>query len=228
MHALDLLIADHNRCRGLFARFKDAHANDDADAMSAVFLKIFQDLEVHTTIEEEIFYPMVRDTNDDIARPSTRASRSTTSPRSSRRDQAAARRQRRVDRQGAGAPRERGAPHRRGGVRAVPAAAQPIDKDRWRTMAERFEARKAELGAPTLADKIDLTKDELLELARDQQIPGRSKMSQEELAATVAPARSLGPPARHGGRPPPAGGRCPAPRGPPRGGASARSTCRAR
>ena len=62
-----------------------------------------------------------------------------------------------------------------------------IDKDVWAEMAERFEARKAELGAPTIADKIDLTKDELLELARDQQIPGRSTMSQEELAATVAP-----------------------------------------
>ena len=40
MHALDLLIADHNRCRGMFARFKDANANDDADTMSALFLQI--------------------------------------------------------------------------------------------------------------------------------------------------------------------------------------------
>ena len=62
-----------------------------------------------------------------------------------------------------------------------------IDHDVWQQMAERFEARKAELSAPALADKIDLTKEELLELARDQQIPGRSTMSQEELAATVAP-----------------------------------------
>ncbi len=38
-----------------------------------------------------------------------------------------------------------------------------------------------------LADKIDLTKDELLDLAKQQQIPGRSSMSQEELAATVSP-----------------------------------------
>ena len=63
-----------------------------------------------------------------------------------------------------------------------------IDKDVWEQLAERFEARKAELGAATIADKIDLTKDELLDLARAQQIPGRSTMSQEELAATVAPA----------------------------------------
>ena len=55
-------------------------------------------------------------------------------------------------------------------------------------MADQLEARKAELGAPVLADKIDLTKEELLDLAKGQQIPGRSTMSQEELAATVAPS----------------------------------------
>jgi len=54
-------------------------------------------------------------------------------------------------------------------------------------LADQMEARKAELGAPVLADKIDLTKEALLELARAQSIPGRTSMSQEELAATVAP-----------------------------------------
>ena len=51
-----------------------------------------------------------------------------------------------------------------------------------------MEDRKAQMGAPVLADKIDLTKEVLLDLAREQSIPGRSSMSQEELAATVAPA----------------------------------------
>jgi hemerythrin superfamily protein len=54
-------------------------------------------------------------------------------------------------------------------------------------LALRLEERKAELGAAVLADKIDLTKEQLLELARAQEIPGRSSMSHEELAATVAP-----------------------------------------
>ena len=60
--------------------------------------------------------------------------------------------------------------------------------DELEQMVPRLEARKAELGAPVLADKIDLTKEELLELAREQEIPGRSAMSQEQLAATVGPA----------------------------------------
>jgi hypothetical protein len=55
------------------------------------------------------------------------------------------------------------------------------------SLAERMEARKAELGAPTLADKEGLTKQQLTELAKEQEIPGRSSMSTEELMAAVAP-----------------------------------------
>jgi hemerythrin-like domain-containing protein len=62
-----------------------------------------------------------------------------------------------------------------------------LDADARATLAEQMEARKAELGAPTMADKVDLTKDELSKLASEQEIPGRSSMSAEELAAAVAP-----------------------------------------
>ena len=56
------------------------------------------------------------------------------------------------------------------------------------SLGQSLEAKKAELGAPTLAEKIDLTKAELLDLAKEQEIPGRSKMDHDELAATVAPS----------------------------------------
>ena len=59
--------------------------------------------------------------------------------------------------------------------------------DQREELGQQLEGRKAELGAPTLADKIDLTLEELKSLAQEQEIPGRSTMSQEELAATVAP-----------------------------------------
>ena len=55
------------------------------------------------------------------------------------------------------------------------------------SLGDRMEARKAELGAPTLADKIDLTGEQLTELAKEQEIPGRSKMSTDELRMAVAP-----------------------------------------
>jgi hypothetical protein len=53
--------------------------------------------------------------------------------------------------------------------------------------AERLEARKKELGAPTVADKEHLTVEELRSLAQEQEIPGRSQMDRDELLATVAP-----------------------------------------
>jgi hypothetical protein len=54
-------------------------------------------------------------------------------------------------------------------------------------MGTRLEAMKAQLGAPTAADKEHLTTEELKKLATEQEIPGRSSMSREELVATVDP-----------------------------------------
>ena len=67
MNAIDLLIQDHNEVRALFKRFEDAHEAEDTEEMSTVASSIFEELEVHTTIEEEIFYPAVHDTDGDIS-----------------------------------------------------------------------------------------------------------------------------------------------------------------
>src|SRR4051794_11331263 len=66
MDALMLLNGDHNRVRGLFKRFEDAHERDDERSMTLLGSKIIEDLVVHTTIEEQIFYPAVRDLSDEI------------------------------------------------------------------------------------------------------------------------------------------------------------------
>ncbi|MDX6233941.1 MAG: hypothetical protein QOH68_3023, partial [Nocardioidaceae bacterium] len=66
MDALDLLIGDHNRVRGLFKRFKDAKESDDLETMTMLSTKILTELEVHTTIEEEIFYPELHDATEEI------------------------------------------------------------------------------------------------------------------------------------------------------------------
>jgi len=60
-------------------------------------------------------------------------------------------------------------------------------EDDRNSMGERLDARKRNLGAPGLSATIDLTTEELRQLASQQQIPGRSKMKKEELAATVKP-----------------------------------------
>ena len=98
------------------------------------------------------------------ARPSTRACRSTTSSRSCMAeikqlpdgsDEWVAKMHR--------AHRERRAPRRGGGEGALPAAAQQLAADVSEQLAERLEAARQQLGAPILADKIDLTKEELLD-----------------------------------------------------------------
>ena len=67
MNAIDLLTQDHNEVRALFERFKAAQEQEDTAEMSTVASSIFEELEVHTTIEEEVFYPAVRDASEDLA-----------------------------------------------------------------------------------------------------------------------------------------------------------------
>ena len=66
MDALDLLTADHNRVRGLFGRFKDAEDENKTAEQAELAGKIVEELEIHTTIEEEIFYPAVHDLSSPI------------------------------------------------------------------------------------------------------------------------------------------------------------------
>jgi hemerythrin superfamily protein len=60
--AVDLLDADHKGVKALFIRF-NALCDDDAPAQEKqqVADKICKDLTVHAAIEEEIFYPQVRE-----------------------------------------------------------------------------------------------------------------------------------------------------------------------
>lgn len=61
MDGLELLKSDHDKVRGLFQQFRSASEDDDATRMNELCQEIFHELEVHTAIEEEIFYPAVKD-----------------------------------------------------------------------------------------------------------------------------------------------------------------------
>lgn len=63
--AIDVLVADHDKVRALFGEFRDAKDADDHHEMQALQAKIFDELETHTQIEEDVFYPAVR--NLDVA-----------------------------------------------------------------------------------------------------------------------------------------------------------------
>jgi hemerythrin superfamily protein len=188
MDSTALLTADHNRVRGLFTRFREAQESDDTGAMADLAEQLYTELQVHTTIEEEIFYPDVRQGDHELE------------------DMVAEGLEEHhvvdvlMEEAQALTPGEEAwvakltvlienVEHHAGEeeselfpkVRSVFAAGD------LEAQARRLEARKAQLGAPTVADKEHLSVDDLRRLAQEQEIPGRSSMDREELLATVAP-----------------------------------------
>jgi hemerythrin superfamily protein len=188
MDALVLLTGDHHRVRGLFARFKKAKDSENTDEMAAVARKIFEELDVHTTIEEEIFYPAVKDLSEETAEVVAEGYQEhhvvkllmeeIGGLRAGDEDWTA-KMAVLIENVEHHAEEEETQMFRE--VRSA------TDDDTRRALAERLEERKAEMGAPTMADKAELTMSSINDLARRQQIPGRSSMSKEELTAAVDP-----------------------------------------
>ena len=188
MDALLLLVGDHNRVRGLFAKFNKAKDAEDVAQMTRLAETIVTELTVHTTIEEEIFYPatkaLTEESTEDVAEGLEEHN-------------VAKRLMAEVQELEPGSETWvakmtvliESVEHHAGEEEEelFPEVRSHTDADTRAALAERMEARKAELGAPTVADKIDLTKEQLSKLASEQEIPGRSSMSTDELAAAVAP-----------------------------------------
>jgi iron-sulfur cluster repair protein YtfE (RIC family) len=60
-NAVVMLIEDHRRVQQLFQAF---HAATDPSEQQRIAEQVMQELEVHATIEEEIFYPALREQGD--------------------------------------------------------------------------------------------------------------------------------------------------------------------
>jgi hemerythrin superfamily protein len=60
--ALEMLQEDHEKVKGLFEQFEEA---EDSAAKAQIVQTALKELEIHATLEEEIFYPAVRETDDD-------------------------------------------------------------------------------------------------------------------------------------------------------------------
>lgn len=61
--AIELLTSDHKKVKSLFKAFEKA--KEDDEQKSQLVEQICQELKVHARIEEEIFYPAVREALDD-------------------------------------------------------------------------------------------------------------------------------------------------------------------
>jgi hemerythrin superfamily protein len=188
MDALEVLTADHNRVRGLFTRFQAAEGSDDGEA-ARLAATIFDELEIHTKIEEEIFYPAVSSCNDEIhdlvaegleehhVVDTLMAEAKGLDPS----DEAwAAKLKVLIENVEHHADEEE--------EELFPLVRKALDDRARSEIGDQLESRKALLGAPTAADKAHLSTDELNRLAREQEIPGRSSMKRDELLATVAPS----------------------------------------
>lgn len=186
MDALDLLTADHNRVRGLFARFQDAKDNDDTAAMGELAETIFSELKVHTEIEEEIFYPGVHALDEEIAEEVDEGLQEhhvadvlieeaqALTPGD---DEWVAKMVVLIESVEHHADEEE--------QEMFPDVRSRSDADTRNAWGQQMEAMKAQRGAPTSAAAEKLSTAELRQLATDQQIPNRSKMSREDLIATV-------------------------------------------
>jgi hemerythrin-like domain-containing protein len=188
MDCLDLLTADHNRVRGLFKRFKDAESSDDMATMTLVTTKIVEELLIHMAIEEEIFYPAIKPESDQVKDTVLEG----VEEHHVAKDLV-------VDLAETDPTAEEWPAKVKVLIEAVEHHAdeeesemftevrKELSEDERVQLGERLAARKVELGAPPLEEALDLTMEELKSKAKEQEIPGRSKMKKEELAATVDP-----------------------------------------
>jgi hemerythrin superfamily protein len=188
MDALDLLTADHNRVRGLFGRFKDAESEDNTSEQAVLAGKIVEELEVHTTIEEEIFYPAVHDLSSSIGdivdegleeHHVAKTLIGELKPLKAGSDQWVAKMKVLMESVEHHADEEE--------KEMFPKVRSATDASKRETLGEKMEVRKVELGGFAAADNDGNTVAELRQKASEQDIPGRSKMDREELAATVDP-----------------------------------------
>jgi hemerythrin superfamily protein len=188
MDALDLLTADHNRVRGLFARFQEAKAKNDTAQMGELADKIFFELNVHTEIEEKIFYPAVRDLDEEVAEEVEEGLQEHHVV-DILMEEAQALQPGDAEWVAKMTVLIENVEHHAGEEEEemfseVRSKSDPDTRNEWGT---RMEAMKAQQGAPTAAEADKLSTNKLRQLASEQQIPHRSTMSREDLVATVDP-----------------------------------------
>ncbi len=183
MDVIDLLIADHNRMRGLISRYKDASADEERTVLAA---KIVDELHRHMAAEEKIFYRAVSDRTKEIGKDVDEGYEEhhvakmlieeleTLKPMSD--------------------------PWVAKVTVLIESVQHHIDEEEeelfptvrsstetgWRAdLGEHLDSEEVRLGAAPLAERMERTVGELQGLARAQDIPGRSTMNHDELAATV-------------------------------------------
>jgi hemerythrin superfamily protein len=181
MNAVDLLIQDHQVVRGLFQKFQSAQEAEDDAQMQELGSQIFEELEVHTTIEEEIFYPAVRDGVDDSGEIVDESEQEhhvvdvligEMRELTAGSDDWVAKMTVLIENVEHHAEEEE--------QEMFPDCREQLGEERLDQLGEELEARQR-------TAKVDrATKEELYEKAKEQGIEGRSEMTKDELAKAVS------------------------------------------
>jgi hemerythrin-like domain-containing protein len=180
MDAITLLTEGHDEVRKLFEQFRSAQDASNGQLMRETADKIFAELEVHTTIEEEIFYPAARGKDEDIDETLDESLQEhhvvdvlmeEMRGIESGSDEWVAKMTVLIENVEHHAEEEE--------EELFPDARKELGDDRIEALGGELEARKATLKAE------GATKDELYAKAKEQGVEGRSDMTKDELASAV-------------------------------------------
>lgn len=184
MDVIALLIADHNRVRGLIARYKEV---EDTATKHQLAARIIDELKIHMEAEETVFYQSVKDRSEEIggdvdegyeehhvARVLIEEIESI-EPGS---DAWVAKMTVLIESVEHHVDEEE--------EELFPSVRSSSDIDWRKKLGTQFVDVEVELGAVSLDDKLELTNADLRERASVEHIPGRSSMDHETLAATVS------------------------------------------
>lgn len=182
MDALQVLKQDHDKVRGLFEEFRTAADADDGAKMGELASQIFHELEVHTTIEERVFYPAVRDAGggelDELTDESNEEHHvvdllieevKSLSPSDDRFKAKMTVMMENVEHHASEEEDE-----------MFPEVRELMDATRLQELGQELTAEKGRV------ESESKSKSELYEQAKEQDIPGRSDMSKEELQQAVS------------------------------------------
>lgn len=187
MDALELLTKDHEVVRRLFSEFKTAKESEDTSRLASLKEQIFNELEVHTGIEEEVFYPAAKEVGGEAEELISEGVEehhvvevlmgeiAQLEPGD---DTWTAKMTVLIENVEHHADEEE--------EELFPKLRNAFGKERLESLGEQLQAAKQRRLAGRPSFSIDgVTREDLYELAQEKDIPGRSDMSKEELAAAL-------------------------------------------
>ncbi len=183
MDAITLLTKDHDEVRKLFEQFRTAQDAGNGELMRTTVDKIFAELEVHTTIEEEIFYPAARGKDEEIDETVDESLQEhhvvdvlmeEMRGMESGSDDWVAKATVLIENVEHHAEEEE--------KELFPDTREALGDERIEVLGDELEARKVTLQTGSA------TRDELYEKAKEMDVEGRSDMTKDELASAVGDA----------------------------------------